>query len=38
VHGDTDITVDEMAVTVGEFIQHALDQQLTPGELPLDTD
>jgi Putative zinc-binding metallo-peptidase len=36
--GDTDITVDEMAVTVGEFYQHALDQQLTPGELPLDTD
>ena len=37
-HGDTDITVDEMDVTVGEFYQHALDQQLTPGELPLDTD
>ena len=36
--GSTDITVDEMNVTVGEFYQHALDQQLTPGELPLDTD
>ena len=36
--GDTDITVDEMDVTVGEFYQRALDQQLTPGELPLDTD
>jgi len=30
--------VDEMDVTVGEFYQRALDQQLTPGELPLDTD
>ena len=37
-HGDTDITVDEMDVTVGEFYQRALDQQLTPGELLLDTD
>jgi len=37
-HGDTDITVEEMAVTVGEFYQRALDQQLSPGELPLDTD
>ncbi len=37
-HGTTDITVDEMAVTVGEFYQRALDQQLTPGELPLDSD
>ena len=37
-HGDTDITVEEMYVTVGEFYQRALDQQLTPGELPLDTD
>jgi hypothetical protein len=37
-HGDTDITVDEMDVTVGEFYQRALDQQLTPGDLPLDTD
>jgi hypothetical protein len=37
-HGDTDITVDEMDVTVGEFYQRALDQQLSPGELPLDTD
>ena len=36
--GDTDITVEEMEVTVGEFYQKALDQQLTPGELPLDTD
>jgi hypothetical protein len=38
VHGDTDITVDEMDVTVGEFYQRAIDQQLSPGELPLDTD
>jgi len=37
-HGDTDITVDEMDVTVGEFYQRALDQQLSPGELPLDSD
>ena len=37
-HGTTDITVDEMDVTVGEFYQQALDQQVTPGELPLDTD
>ncbi len=37
-HGDTDITVDEMDVTVGEFYQHALDQQLSPGDLPLDSD
>jgi hypothetical protein len=37
-HGFTDITVDEMDVTVGEFYRRALDQQLTPGELPLDTD
>ena len=37
-HGDTDITVDEMDVTVGEFYQRALDEQLSPGELPLDTD
>jgi hypothetical protein len=37
-HGDTDITVDEMDVTVGEFYQRALDQQLVPGELPFDTD
>jgi hypothetical protein len=36
--GDTDITVDEMDVTVGEFYQRALDHQLTPGELPLDSD
>jgi hypothetical protein len=37
-HGDTDITVDEMDLTVGEFYERALDQQLSPGELPLDTD
>jgi hypothetical protein len=37
-YGDTDITVDEMDVTVGEFYQRALDQQLVPGELPFDTD
>jgi hypothetical protein len=37
-HGDTDITVDEMDQTVGEFYQRALDQQLSPGELPLDSD
>jgi hypothetical protein len=27
-----------MDVTVGEFYQRALDHQLTPGELPLDSD
>jgi hypothetical protein len=37
-HGDTDITVDEMDVTVGEFYERALDQQLVPGDLPFDTD
>jgi hypothetical protein len=37
-YGATDITVDEMDVTVAEFYQSALDQQLSPGELPLDTD
>jgi hypothetical protein len=37
-HGATDITVEEMDVTVGDFYQRALDQQLSPGELPLDTD
>ncbi len=37
-HGATDLTVEEMDVTVGDFYQRALDQQLTPGELPLDTD
>ena len=36
--GDTDITVEEMEVTVGEFYQRALEQQLAPGDLPLDTD
>jgi len=33
-HGDTDITVDEMNVTVGEFYQRALDQQLVPASFP----
>ena len=37
-HGDTDITVDEMDLTVAEFYERALDQQLNPGELPLDSD
>jgi hypothetical protein len=37
-HGDTDITVDEMDVTVGEFYRRALEQQLAPGELPLEPD
>jgi hypothetical protein len=36
--GDTDITVEEMEETVGEFYQSALEQQLAPGDLPLDTD
>jgi hypothetical protein len=36
--GYTDITVDEMDLTVGEFYERALNQQLSPGELPLDTD
>jgi hypothetical protein len=37
-HGNTDITVDEMDLTVGEFYEHAFDQQLSTGDLPLDTD
>ena len=36
--GDTDFTVEEMEVTVGEFYRGGLEQQLSPGELPLDTD
>ena len=36
--GDTDITVDEMELTVGEFYERALNQELTPGDLPLDAD
>lgn len=36
--GDTDITVEEMDFTVGEFYEKALDQQIAPGELPLDAD
>ncbi len=37
-HGYTDITVDEMEFTVADFYQKALDEQLSPGELALDTD
>ena len=37
-NGYTDITVDEMDVTVGEFYRRALEQQLAPGELPLEPD
>ncbi len=36
--GETDITVDEMEATVGEFYEKALNQELTPGDLPLDAD
>ncbi len=37
-HGDTDITVDEMDVTVAEFYQKALEHEVAPGELPMETD
>jgi hypothetical protein len=37
-NGLTDITVEEMDVTVRDFYDRALEQQLSPGELPLDTD
>jgi len=36
--GDTDITVEEMETTVGEFYERAMSEQPSPGELALDTD
>jgi putative zinc-binding metallo-peptidase len=36
--GRTDITVEEMDTTVGEFYEAALSEQPSPGELPLDAD
>ena len=36
--GHTDLTVEEMETTVGEFYQQVLEAQPSPGELPLDTD
>jgi hypothetical protein len=36
--GITDITVDEMEVTVRDFYEKAVDQHLSPEELTLDTD
>jgi hypothetical protein len=36
--GATDITVDEMETTVGEFYDEKLQQRASPMELPLDTD
>jgi hypothetical protein len=36
--GRTDITVEEMETTVGEFYESAMSEQPSPGELPLDTD
>ena len=36
--GDTDITVEEMDATVGEFYERALREQPSPGDLALDTD
>lgn len=36
--GDTDITVEEMNFTVADFYDKALEEQLSPGELALDTD
>ncbi|HYE23923.1 MAG TPA: putative zinc-binding metallopeptidase [Clostridia bacterium] len=36
--GATDITVEEMNFTVADFYDKALEEQLSPGELALDTD
>ncbi len=37
-HGRKDLTVDDMDTTVGEFYQSILDDQPSPGDLPLDSD
>lgn len=37
-NGLTDITVDEMKVTVADFYEKAVEQQLSPAELALDAD
>ncbi len=36
--GHTDVTVDEMETTVGDFYQRALQKHLSTGDLALDTD
>jgi hypothetical protein len=36
--GRTDITVDEMDMTVADFYETAMSEQPSPGDLPLDTD
>jgi len=36
--GRTDITVEEMETTVGDFYEAVLSEQPSPGDLPLDTD
>jgi hypothetical protein len=36
--GRTDITVEEMDTTVGDFYEAVLSEQPSPGDLPLDTD
>ena len=36
--GHTDVTVDEMETTVGDFYQRALQKHLSAGDLALDTD
>jgi len=37
-HGRKDLTVDDMDTTVGEFYQAILNDQPSPGDLPLDSD
>ena len=37
-HGTADITVEQMYVTVADFYDKAAEQQLSPGDLTLDTD
>ena len=37
-HGRKDLTVDDMDTTVGDFYQAILDDQPSPGDLPLDSD
>lgn len=37
-HGRKDLTVDDMETTVGDFYQAILNDQPSPGDLPLDSD
>ena len=37
-HGRKDLTVDDMDMTVGDFYQAILNDQPSPGDLPLDSD